>query len=242
MTWTDKTAFTGEAAAFAGELHDKLAALPSLALSTLDSESTALFVVDMVEGFARQGAMASPRVEALIAPSPPWRGGARRRAFRSWPLQTRTRRTAWSFRPIPRTACAAPKRRGCAPEIAAAAPKHTVLEKNSTNGIPRAGDSIIWQAGSMRRQPPILVTGDCIRTSACCSLYSPPRRGTTPAICRADTGADGADGHLRRAGTPGRHAGGGSVVFDGGRRGGTIRRCRLIGHPFGTRKPVSLGS
>lgn len=50
MTWTDKTAFTGEAAAFAGELHDKLAALPSLALSTLDSESTALFVVDMVEG------------------------------------------------------------------------------------------------------------------------------------------------------------------------------------------------
>ena len=68
MTWTDKTAFTGEAAAFAGELHDKLAALPSLALSTLDSESTALFVVDMVEGFARQGAMASPRVEALIAP------------------------------------------------------------------------------------------------------------------------------------------------------------------------------
>lgn len=114
MTWTDKTAFTGEAAAFAGELHDKLAALPSLALSTLDSESTALFVVDMVEGFARQGAMASPRVEALIAPSPPWRGGARRRAFRSWPLQTRTRRTAWSFRPIPRTACAAPKRRGCA--------------------------------------------------------------------------------------------------------------------------------
>ena len=42
MTWTDKTAFTGEAAAFAGELHDKLAALPSLALSTLDSESTAL--------------------------------------------------------------------------------------------------------------------------------------------------------------------------------------------------------
>ena len=68
MTWTDKTAFTGEAAAFAGELHDKLAALPSLALSTLDSESTALFVVDMVEGFARQGVMASPRVEALIAP------------------------------------------------------------------------------------------------------------------------------------------------------------------------------
>ena len=45
---------------------DLLATLPSLPLSELVAGRTALILVDLVEGFAREGALASPRVEALL--------------------------------------------------------------------------------------------------------------------------------------------------------------------------------
>ena len=43
-----------------------LADLPELTLAELEPESTALASVDVIEGFHRQGALASPRVEAII--------------------------------------------------------------------------------------------------------------------------------------------------------------------------------
>ena len=214
MTWTDKTAFTGEAAAFAGELHDKLAALPSLALSTLDSESTALFVVDMVEGFARQGAMASPRVEALIAPIAALAGRCEAAGIPVVAFADTHAPDSLELQAYPPHCLRGTEEARLCPEIAAGACDGNHLSGN-------------WR---LHRH----------LCAAVCTL----RQGVAqhPQSAAADTGADGADGHLRRAGTPGRHAGGGSVVFDGGRRGGTIRRCRLIGHPFGTRKPITLGS
>lgn len=49
-------------------LKDVLAALEKpkpLAIATLDAEKTALIVVDMINGFAVKGALASPRVDAI---------------------------------------------------------------------------------------------------------------------------------------------------------------------------------
>ncbi|SHK30015.1 cysteine hydrolase family protein [Paramaledivibacter caminithermalis] len=43
-----------------------LESLPSLNLRDLRSENTVLIIIDMVNGFAREGALQSPRVEALI--------------------------------------------------------------------------------------------------------------------------------------------------------------------------------
>ena len=159
MTWTDKTAFTGEAAAFAGELHDKLAALPSLALSTLDSESTALFVVDMVEGFARQGAMASPRVEALIAPIAALAGRCEAAGIPVVAFADTHAPDSLELQAYPPHCLRGTEEARLCPEIAAAAPKHTVLEKNSTNGFLEPVFEL-WRREHATATT-YLVTGDC---------------------------------------------------------------------------------
>jgi len=58
--------FGVRAAAVLGEIKSSLDALPEVALKALSPERTALVIVDMVNGFARGGALYSPRVEALI--------------------------------------------------------------------------------------------------------------------------------------------------------------------------------
>ena len=50
-------------------LREDLGALPPLTLSTLPPGETALFLVDLIEGFARTGPLSSPRVESLLAPA-----------------------------------------------------------------------------------------------------------------------------------------------------------------------------
>lgn len=49
-------------------MYDNIARLPSLGLGSLDPMSTVLVVVDMVNGFTREGVLASPRVAALVQP------------------------------------------------------------------------------------------------------------------------------------------------------------------------------
>ena len=48
-----------------GAIYDKLADLPSLELSELNPKTTALLVVDMINGFVKEGALASPNVLAI---------------------------------------------------------------------------------------------------------------------------------------------------------------------------------
>jgi nicotinamidase-related amidase len=47
-------------------IYTMLTTLPPLKLKDLPAEETALVMVDMINGFAREGALMSPRVEALI--------------------------------------------------------------------------------------------------------------------------------------------------------------------------------
>jgi nicotinamidase-related amidase len=49
-----------------GEIFDMLSKLPAILLKDLEKERTVLVIVDMVNGFAREGALMSPRVEGLI--------------------------------------------------------------------------------------------------------------------------------------------------------------------------------
>lgn len=55
-----------QATAHADRLLDWYEALPDLALGTLEPARTALVSVDVIEGFTRTGALASPRVTAII--------------------------------------------------------------------------------------------------------------------------------------------------------------------------------
>ena len=55
-----------QAADYADLLNTFLGDLPELALAELEPQNTALASVDVIEGFHRKGALASPRVEAII--------------------------------------------------------------------------------------------------------------------------------------------------------------------------------
>lgn len=48
------------------QIYDCLSKLPLVNLNDLEAGKTALVIVDMINGFAREGALQSPRVEALI--------------------------------------------------------------------------------------------------------------------------------------------------------------------------------
>ena len=60
------TALQTQATNYADLLDTFLADLPELALAELEPDQTALASVDVIEGFHREGALASPRVEAII--------------------------------------------------------------------------------------------------------------------------------------------------------------------------------
>jgi nicotinamidase-related amidase len=48
---------------------EEIASLPNITFDELDKKTTALVIVDIVNGFIREGAMASPDIESIIAPS-----------------------------------------------------------------------------------------------------------------------------------------------------------------------------
>ena len=66
MRMINKNEFLKRSAETLGEIFDMLAKLPIIRLKDLQGKRTALVIVDMVNGFAREGALKSPRVEGLI--------------------------------------------------------------------------------------------------------------------------------------------------------------------------------
>lgn len=66
MRMINKNEFLNSSIEALGEIFDMLTKLPSIQLKDLQGKQTALVIVDMVNGFAREGALKSPRVEGLI--------------------------------------------------------------------------------------------------------------------------------------------------------------------------------
>ncbi len=66
MKMIKKNEFLKRSAETLGEVFDRLAKLPAIQLKDLHGDQTALVIVDMINGFAREGALKSPRVEGLI--------------------------------------------------------------------------------------------------------------------------------------------------------------------------------
>lgn len=66
MRITDKSKFINQSMEALDGIVDMLYKAPDLDLSSLPSNQTALIIVDMVNGFAREGAMMSPEVEKII--------------------------------------------------------------------------------------------------------------------------------------------------------------------------------
>ncbi len=66
MEMKDKDDFLRRSAETLGEIFDMLGGLPMLRLKDLQGKQAALVIVDMVNGFTREGALKSSRVEGLI--------------------------------------------------------------------------------------------------------------------------------------------------------------------------------
>ena len=62
----EKNEFLAKSTATLGDIYDMLAGLPRICLDELPAGETALVIIDMINGFARTGALQSKRVEALI--------------------------------------------------------------------------------------------------------------------------------------------------------------------------------
>ena len=66
MRMINKNEFIERSAKAIGEIFDTLAKLPTIQLKDLPEKQTALVMVDMINGFSREGALKSPRMEGLI--------------------------------------------------------------------------------------------------------------------------------------------------------------------------------
>lgn len=66
MLYSDKEGFLKKSSDTLGKMFNKLEQLPAVGLNSLSPDRTALVVVDMVNGFVREGALHSPRIEALV--------------------------------------------------------------------------------------------------------------------------------------------------------------------------------
>lgn len=68
MKFREKTAFVAQCTETISALYDHLSTLDPVALTALP-ENAALILIDLVNGFAKSGAMYSPRIEALAEPA-----------------------------------------------------------------------------------------------------------------------------------------------------------------------------
>ncbi|NMA67619.1 MAG: cysteine hydrolase, partial [Clostridiaceae bacterium] len=62
----NKNEFLNKSNKSLGEIFDMLAGLPAVKLKDLNSDQTALIIVDMINGFVREGALKDKRAEAII--------------------------------------------------------------------------------------------------------------------------------------------------------------------------------
>lgn len=67
MELKEKDVFLNQAQAALAVIYDNIAKAPVLDWQALEAPRTAVLVLDMINGFAKEGALSSPRVEAVLA-------------------------------------------------------------------------------------------------------------------------------------------------------------------------------
>ncbi len=115
--------------------YDTLASLPQVSVDSLDPSSTALVIVDMVNGFAREGAMSSPRVEKLVAPIASLASRCAGRGITVLAFADCHTPESLELETYPPHCLRGSEESRICGEILEAAPSMTVIEKNSTDGF-----------------------------------------------------------------------------------------------------------
>ena len=148
--------------------HDFLTSLPSLAFDELDAAHTALILVDLVEGFAREGALSSPRIEALLPGAAALTARCSAAGMEIVAFADCHTSDSLELASYPPHCLRGTEEARLCREIEAASGPYTLIEKNSTNGLLEpAFDS--WR----RSAPGIhtyVVIGDC--TDICVQQFA----------------------------------------------------------------------
>lgn len=164
MQLMEKDAFLSQARDAMAGFYDELAALSDVSLSSFDPSTTALIVVDMVNGFAREGALASPRVGALAGEIAALTETCRRKGFPVVAFADTHTADSLELASYPPHCLCGTEEAQLVPELQAAAAldapgSFSLIEKNSTNGFLEPVFDL-WR----REHPDVtayLVVGDC---------------------------------------------------------------------------------
>lgn len=119
--------------ALAGIL-DQLEKAPALELDSLEGERTALVILDMINGFAREGSLQSPRVEALIPGIVDLMAAARAKGIVQVAMADNHPETAQEFGSYPPHCIEGTSEAEIVDEIKEEG-GYVLLPKNSTNGF-----------------------------------------------------------------------------------------------------------
>lgn len=137
---------------------EEIDSLPSLSISEADPEKTLLVIVDVVNGFVREGAMASPLVEDIIPPIVSLMEKCAQKKIPSVAFADCHGEDCAEFSSFPPHCIKNTSESEIVDEIKKAG-GYTLIEKNSTNGFHEA--SFIDYLNEHPSVDTFIVTGDC---------------------------------------------------------------------------------
>ena len=134
MELIEKAAFLQQGQQALAQMYDMVAKAPTISWQTLDKERTAVIVLDLINGFAKEGALASPRVEKMIAENVRLCQAAQRQGIEIMAVADEHTMRSPEFAHFPPHALQGTSESEIVEELAAVG-GYVRLGKNSTNGF-----------------------------------------------------------------------------------------------------------
>lgn len=153
----DKTAVSS-AAAYANELADEINSLSPVKLSDFDKSKTVLAVVDIINGFIREGAMSSKNIESIIEPSAKLLSECKNAGIAAVAFADCHEKNCAEFASFPEHCVKGTSESEIVDELKKIG-GYTLIEKNSTNGCHE--DAFRTFLGEHGQADTFIVCGDC---------------------------------------------------------------------------------
>lgn len=175
MTLADKESLLQQAADNLLAWQEEMRSLPDMSLDSFDPKTTALFIVDMIVGFAVKGALASPRIGELISPIAELTTRCQALGIPIVAFADTHSPDSMELTAYPPHCLRGTEESWLCPEILQALEQHgrgsfTLIEKNSTNGFVEPAFEQWLKARHHNPLTTYIVVGDC--TDICISQFA----------------------------------------------------------------------
>lgn len=167
MKMTDKKDFIKKSSETLGAWFDMLASLPALRLKDLRSDTAALVIVDMTNGFTREGALKSDRIEGIIPGIAELSRKCGELGIKKLAFADSHSGASPEFEAYPPHCIAGTHEAEIVDEIKEAG-GYTLIPKNSTNGF--LEEAFRKWLDENRQTDTFIVTGDC--TDICIQQFA----------------------------------------------------------------------